>query len=85
MGRSFSWPGRISPSLGPLDDSAGSNVSEVVEYRTWICLICGWIYNEQDGLPAEGIAAGTRFEDIPAAWRCPECAVGKGDFVMAEF
>jgi rubredoxin len=56
-----------------------------VAYKTWICLICGWIYNEQDGLPEEGIAAGTRFEDIPADWRCPECAVGKGDFVMAEF
>ncbi len=56
-----------------------------MEYKTWICLICGWIYNEQDGLPEEGIAAGTRFEDIPADWRCPECAGGKGDFVMAEF
>ncbi|WP_175104606.1 rubredoxin [Pararobbsia alpina] len=60
-------------------------MSEVVEYKTWICLICGWVYNELDGLPEEGIAAGTRFEDIPQTWRCPECDVGKEDFVMAEF
>ncbi|MEJ0003486.1 MAG: rubredoxin [Pararobbsia sp.] len=60
-------------------------MSEVVEHKTWICLICGWIYNEQDGVPEDGIAPGTRFADIPADWRCPECDVGKGDFVMAEF
>jgi rubredoxin len=41
-------------------------VSEVVEFRSWICVICGWIYNEAEGLPDEGIAPGTRFEDIPA-------------------
>ena len=60
-------------------------MTEVVEFKTWVCLICGWIYNEEDGLPSEGIAPGTRFEDIPVDWRCPECDVGKGDFVVAEF
>ncbi|TGV06240.1 rubredoxin, partial [Alcaligenaceae bacterium 429] len=24
--------------------------------RTWMCLICGWIYDEEAGLPEEGIA-----------------------------
>jgi rubredoxin len=60
-------------------------VSEVIEYKSWVCLICGWVYNEQDGLPNEGIAPGTRFADIPADWRCPECDVGKEDFVVIEF
>ncbi|CAB3806024.1 Anaerobic nitric oxide reductase flavorubredoxin [Paraburkholderia caffeinitolerans] len=60
-------------------------VSEVIEYKSWVCLICGWVYNEEDGLPDEGIAAGTRFADIPDDWRCPLCDVGKADFVAVEF
>jgi rubredoxin len=62
-----------------------SVVSEVLEYKSWVCLICGWIYNEEDGLPEDGIAAGTRFADIPDTWRCPLCDVGKEDFVAVEF
>jgi len=62
-----------------------SVVSEVIEFKSWVCLICGWIYNEEEGLPDDGIAAGTRFDDIPADWRCPLCDVGKADFVVVEF
>lgn len=47
-------------------------VSEIIEYKSWICLICGWIYNEEEGLPEEGLAAGTRFPRYPktGAARC---------------
>ena len=34
-------------------------------FRTWMCVVCGFIYHETDGLPEEGIAPGTRWEDIP--------------------
>jgi rubredoxin len=61
-------------------------VSEVIiEYKSWVCLICGWIYNEEEGLPEEGIPAGTRFADIPEDWRCPLCDVGKAEFAVVEF
>jgi rubredoxin len=60
-------------------------MSEVTEYQSWVCLICGWVYNEAEGLPDEGIAPGTRFADIPADWRCPLCDVGKEDFVVVDF
>ncbi|RKU04053.1 rubredoxin [Burkholderia sp. Nafp2/4-1b] len=53
-----------------------------VEMRTLMCLVCGWIYSEQQGAPEEGIAPGTRWEDIPPKWKCPECGVGKEDFEM---
>lgn len=56
-----------------------------VEYKQWVCVICGWIYDEALGLPEEGIAPGTRFEDIPDDWRCPLCDVGKEDFAVVEF
>jgi rubredoxin len=60
-------------------------VSEVVEYKSWVCLICGWIYNEEEGLPEDGIAAGTRFAEIPDDWRCPLCDVSKSEFAVVEF
>lgn len=52
--------------------------------KTWMCLICGWIYDEAAGVPEEGVAAGTRWEDIPPNWTCPECGARKEDFEMVE-
>ena len=37
-------------------------------YRTWMCVVCGFIYDEAEGLPEEGIAPGTRWEDVPDTW-----------------
>lgn len=51
-------------------------------FKTWMCLICGWIYDETHGLPEDGIPAGTRWEDIPINWTCPECGARKEDFEM---
>src|SRR3546814_17968051 len=45
--------------------------------RTWMCLICGWLYDEAAGLPDEGIAPGTRWEDVPPNWVCSECGARK--------
>ena len=80
----FQPPSRIFTDVLS-NEKKESVVSEVLEYKSWVCLICGWIYNEEDGLPEEGIAAGTRFADIPDTWRCPLCDVGKDDFVAVEF
>ncbi|WP_286912308.1 MULTISPECIES: FAD-dependent oxidoreductase [unclassified Pseudomonas] len=48
----------------------------------WECLVCGFFYDEAVGRPEDGIAAGTRWEDVPQDWYCPECGVGKADFDM---
>jgi rubredoxin len=34
-------------------------------YKTWRCLACGFVYDEAEGWPDDGISAGTRWEDIP--------------------
>jgi rubredoxin len=52
--------------------------------RTWQCLVCGYIYDEAQGSPAEGLAPGTRWEDIPDDWVCPDCGMGKSEFEMIE-
>ena len=53
--------------------------------KKYMCLICGWIYDEAAGAPDEGIAPGTRWEDVPPNWTCPECGARKDDFEMVEF
>ncbi|WP_020656675.1 FAD-dependent oxidoreductase [Massilia niastensis] len=52
--------------------------------KTWLCIVCGLVYDEAAGWPEDGIAPGTRWEDVPADWVCPDCKVGKGDFEMLE-
>lgn len=51
----------------------------------YMCGPCGWIYDEEHGDPEHGIAPGTKFEDIPDDWKCPECGVGKEDFYLLDF
>ena len=51
-------------------------------FKSWMCLICGWIYDEAAGLPEEGIAPGTLWADVPMNWTCPECGARKEDFEM---
>ena len=53
-----------------------------MEHKTWMCLICGWIYDEAAGDPEHGIAPGTKWEDVPMNWTCPECVARKEDFEM---
>lgn len=50
--------------------------------KKWQCVVCGFIYDEAVGIPEDGIAAGTRLEDIPDDWACPDCGVAKADFEM---
>ena len=46
----------------------------------YVCDVCGWIYNEEEGYPEGGIAPGTKFEDLPEDFECPLCNVGKDQF-----
>lgn len=48
--------------------------------KKYICKICGWIYDEAQGDPNNGIAPGTKFEDLPADYICPMCGAGKDEF-----
>ena len=46
----------------------------------YICTVCGYIYDEAVGDPDNGVAAGTKFDDVPEEWVCPLCGVSKSDF-----
>ena len=56
----------------------------MTEPKTWMCLICGWIYDEAAGDPEHDIAPGTSWAAVPMNWTCPECGARKEDFEMIQ-
>ena len=48
------------------------------------CMVCGYIYEEELGDPDNGVAAGTKWDDVPEDWLCPVCGVGKDEFNEVE-
>ena len=50
--------------------------------RKWECVVCGFQYDEANGMPEHNIAPGTSWEDVPESWFCPDCGVGKVEFEM---
>ena len=59
-------------------------VLPIMDYKTYMCVICGYVYDEEKGEPDEGIAAGTLWADIPDDWKCPDCEATKIDFELIE-
>ena len=51
--------------------------------KKYVCDACGWEYDEEVGCPDQGIAPGTKFEDLPDDFECPLCGVGKDMFSEA--
>lgn len=75
---------RECPILPEQATSPMNNGSTDTPLRKWMCVVCGFIYDEALGLPEEGIAPGTRWEDVPDTWTCPDCGATKDDFEMIE-
>ena len=63
---------------------AGVRPIRGMEMKRYICLFCGYIYDEAVGIPAQGIAPGTKWNDVPEDWECPDCGNPKSAFVVEE-
>jgi rubredoxin len=48
----------------------------------YVCTVCGYVYDPQQGDPDNGIDPGTKFEDVPDDWDCPVCGASKDDFEL---
>ena len=46
----------------------------------YVCSICGFVYDEDVGIPESGIEPGTAWEDLPEDWTCPLCGAAISDF-----
>ena len=68
---------RPTATIPPQEIAAGTATGK------YICSVCGTVYDPALGDPAHGIPAGTKFEDLPADWKCPRCRQGKAKFNQA--
>lgn len=50
----------------------------------YVCNICGWVYDEEQGAPEYDIAPGTAFDDLPEDFVCPLCGVSLEEFSPEE-
>ncbi|MEG1981880.1 MAG: [FeFe] hydrogenase, group A [Clostridia bacterium] len=50
------------------------------ELKKYVCTICGFIYDEEKGIPSANIAPKTTWDQLPDDWRCPLCGAAKSDF-----
>ena len=48
----------------------------------YVCQVCGYVYDEDEGDPDNGVAPGTKWEDGPDSYTCPLCGVGKDQFEL---
>ena len=72
-------PVRAGRRTAQFNDTTGNPLM-----KSYLCIVCGFVYDEAIGLPDDGFPAGTQWADIPADWQCPDCGVAKADFEMVE-
>jgi rubredoxin len=54
-------------------------------YLKYECPDCGYIYDEAQGCDREGYSPGTKWEDLPDDFPCPDCFVReKPDFLLID-
>jgi rubredoxin len=61
-----------------------ADFSQEIAMKTYVCIVCGFVYDEAAGRPEDDIAPGTAWADVPERWACPDCGVTKADFEMVE-
>ena len=76
------WESDLNIAQKPIVDEVVTEVAETKEHKIYVCSVCEWVYNENEGDIDGGIQPGTRFEDIPDTWLCPVCGVGKDQFKL---
>jgi rubredoxin/redox-sensitive bicupin YhaK (pirin superfamily) len=71
-------------SVTSMSIEVGEAIKQDVRFKRLICLGCGFLYDEEAGLPEHGLPAGTRWEAISEDWCCPDCGTPKHRFEMVE-
>jgi flavin reductase (DIM6/NTAB) family NADH-FMN oxidoreductase RutF/rubredoxin len=76
--------GGYSPKTAPTYSSTVDKVVkwEEIKMEKYVCKVCGYVYDPKKGDPDNGVAPGTKFEDVPEDWVCPVCGATKQDFEM---
>ncbi|MBN1363303.1 MAG: rubredoxin [Syntrophaceae bacterium] len=71
--------GGKSPKTAPTYSKEEPAAVKNAAFR-YTCSVCGYVYDEALGDPDNGIAPGTKFDDLPDSWTCPVCGADKAKF-----
>jgi len=69
----------ISPSVAEKKIQEPEH-EHIFDGESYVCVICGFTYNPEEGDPSMGIPPGTPFENLPEDYRCPICNAAKEYF-----
>ncbi len=72
--------GGKSPKTAPTFDADAAAAKPKAPAKRYVCSVCGYVYDPEAGDPANGVAAGTDFKDVPDTWTCPICGAEKDKF-----
>lgn len=50
------------------------------QMERYVCSVCGYVYDEEEGIPETGILPETRWEELPHEWVCPLCGASREEF-----
>lgn len=64
--------------------STNNNRKGRILLSKYVCTICGFVYDEEKGLPEYGIQPGTKWDMIPDSFNCPLCGAEKALFEKVE-
>lgn len=48
--------------------------------KIMVCSVCGYEYDPKTGDPENDLEPGTKWEDVPEDWVCPDCGAPKSAF-----
>ena len=73
----------LAPKNAPtyVDKSLLEKKEATSTFKKFKCTACGYVYDEEEGDPSNGIDPGTLFTDLPDDWVCPVCGTEKEDFI----
>ena len=57
-----------------------TGIEENTLMKSYVCTLCGYIYDPAVGDEDNGVAPGTAFENLAEDWVCPLCGAGKDQF-----
>ncbi|WP_084315518.1 rubredoxin [Clostridium hydrogeniformans] len=52
--------------------------------KSYVCVVCGYVYNPVDGDSYSGIPNNIEFNSLSENWICPFCGFSKYNFVPLE-
>ena len=67
-----------------VDRDAAATPPKEYAMKKYVCNMCGYIYDPDEGDPDSDIEPGTSFDDLPEDWVCPVCGAEKDEFSLED-